>query len=1170
MRKIGIVACLALLLAACGGGGANLSSSTGGSSSSSSSSGGGSTSSSSGGQAVSAHSLTAISSSATVASDGSTTATITVYAANTAGDTVAGVNVAFSANNGGLVEVTQPITTAAGTATAVLTAPNVAQGTVITVTATGGGQTATVLVQVVATSSGTTTVKAAHLTATTSSGTVASDGSTSATITVTATDANNLLIPGVIVSFSASTGGELQLVTGTTNAAGAATAILTAPNAAVTTITVNATGGGQTAMPVTVQVVSPASTGPSTTDPKAVSISSNVQSIPADGSSSATITAIATNAKNNVLSGVPICFTLTSASVTTVAIAPANPNGNGCAVTGSDGTATATVRAIAGSAVAGTSAVLQATGGTVTTITTQPITLQIVSTQTGTTTTVSHLQLSASPSTIYTDGSVTSTITALALDASNNVLSGVPVTFTTTTDDTTNPVAGALAVSQPSVTGANGTLTAVLSTGGNTDARNIFVAASSGSVTATSVKVPVIANIAPPSPKYALGNGSGAQFAAGVINAGTTTLSAGGSTSLALTVVTTNSSPANALYSANSVTVTFNSTCLASGQAQILPAGSLTPSLSITTTTGSIGATYTAKGCSVAGQPVAQDTVTATATVGGQVINATTTLSVAAATIGQVQFISASPSTIGLKGTGLNETSTVTFKVTDSTGGAESGVNVNFSLDTADGGLSLAPATATSGSDGTVRTTVKAGTVHTTVRVTATVPAVTTGPNTSPQLSTQSSGLTVTTGLPAADTFSIAVGKASNAPSGSFACPNVEAFNINLVTVPVTVQLADRYKNPAPDGTSVAFHTDGGSIGGSCTTPLSYSGDGACQVLWTSADPRPGIDPTINSYPQNVNLTYGYPSGYTPLRAAGRAVILATTIGEESFTDLDGSGFYVVGDPFQKLGDPYEADNEQSTYQSGDYFLNYYGTAKYVDPNTANGGNFQGITCTGITPADTCSTQALAIGATHLIIMSTSAANITLQSYAGFQPGSPGLLIGAGNTGTLVVNVEDTNGNAMAAGTTVSWSFSNTNIGATVTALPPTVVDCDSGLGGKPFSAAFATSAGESGSGTAYVTVTSPSGTQTSAAIPITIVPAPTVSLTATPNTITAGGSAVLKWTTVNATSCSVPVWDASAPSEPTSNTTGVTVMPSATTTYSLSCTGIGGTGVGSAIVTVN
>ena len=89
----------------------------------------------------------------------------------------------------------------------------------------------------------------------------------------------------------------------------------------------------------------------------------------------------------------------------------------------------------------------------------------------------------------------------------------------------------------------------------------------------------------------------------------------------------------------------------------------------------------------------------------------------------------------------------------------------------------------------------------------------------SPALSTQSSNLTVTTGIPTSGAFSIAIGAPSYASSG-LACPNVEAYGFQLVTVPVTVQLADRYNNPAPDGTSVAFTSDGGHVAGSCTTPL--------------------------------------------------------------------------------------------------------------------------------------------------------------------------------------------------------------------------------------------------------------------------------------------------------------------------------------------------------------
>ena len=47
------------------------------------------------------------------------------------------------------------------------------------------------------------------------------------------------------------------------------------------------------------------------------------------------------------------------------------------------------------------------------------------------------------------------------------------------------------------------------------------------------------------------------------------------------------------------------------------------------------------------------DVISATATVGTQSLTATGTITVAAAAIGSMQFVSATPATIGLKGTGL-------------------------------------------------------------------------------------------------------------------------------------------------------------------------------------------------------------------------------------------------------------------------------------------------------------------------------------------------------------------------------------------------------------------------------------------------------------------------------------------------------------------------------------
>jgi hypothetical protein len=76
---------------------------------------------------------------------------------------------------------------------------------------------------------------------------------------------------------------------------------------------------------------------------------------------------------------------------------------------------------------------------------------------------------------------------------------------------------------------------------------------------------------------------------------------------------------------------------------------------------------------------------------------------------------------------------------------------------------------------------------------------------------------------------------------------------------------------------------------------------------------------------------------------------------------------------------------------------------------------------------------------------------------------------------------------------------------------------------------------------------------------------APTVSLTATPSSIESGSSSTLTWSSTNATTCS-----ASGGWSGTKAVSGTqSVSPTANTTYSLSCTGDGGSANASATVTV-
>ncbi len=565
-----------------------------------------------------------------------------------------------------------------------------------------------------------------------------------------------------------------------------------------------------------------------------------------------------------------------------------------------------------------------------------------------------------------------------------------------------------------------------------------------------------------------LGNGSGGSFVPGVIAIAVPNVSAGGTTSLLVSVV----DQSGTLYTAAPVTVSFNSSCIANQLAVVAsttaaPPGTTVPPNSVFTSTGVASATYTAKGCS------GVDQITASATVGTQSLSAAGTVTVTAASIGSIQFVSATPGQIGLKGTVLNESSSVVFKVLDASGGPRPGVTVNFALNTTVGGLTVSPSSAQTVSDGTVQTTVSAGTAHTAVRVTASIAT--------PALSTQSSQLTVTTGLPTSGSFSIAVGSAKYANgSSSLSCPNVEAWSEDGVTVPITVHLSDRYNNPAPVNTAVAFTTDAGQVSGSCVTGAtdgSSGTPGACTVTWTSSNPRPykATDPNYNASQPAV-------------KADGRGTILATTIGEESFVDTNGNGFYDPGEPFDNLGEPYLDASEAGIYKSGDPYIDFNNNG-VRDPGT---GSFVGIICTGTGVNSSCAQGTLAIGVSHLLIMSTSNALIAPVSVttggttAGF---GPTLTLPRATSASVTFNVQDQHGNSMAAGTTVAISAD-----PAIVASPPGVtqaagtssVGCDAGQGGQGYPATF-TTVGTPASGNLTVVVTSPSGSVTSLTVPVSV-----------------------------------------------------------------------------------
>jgi len=318
------------------------------------------------------------------------------------------------------------------------------------------------------------------------------------------------------------------------------------------------------------------------------------------------------------------------------------------------------------------------------------------------------------------------------------------------------------------------------------------------------------------------------------------------------------------------VTVNFASSCSAQGKANLTSSA-----LSVS---GMAVANYEDKGCA------ATDKITAS--VAGTSVSRSVALDVAEPGIASIQFVSATPENILIKGTGAvgNHESIVRFKVVDDNGEPIDNIAVTLGLSTDAGGI-LLDSTAvgtgdslskTTDENGLVAVSVVAGTVPTPVWVTATA-----RDGAGKVLVTQSVKLTISTGRAAQDRMSLGVGS-----------HNVEAFQIDNVIVPVTARLSDRVGNPVPDGTVVNFVTSIGQIGASCQTE-----DGVCEVSYRSSGAR------LN----------------------GRAVILAYALGEESFQDMNGNNIYDLSgsEPFTDLGQVFVDANENGTIDNGEQYFAY-------------------------------------------------------------------------------------------------------------------------------------------------------------------------------------------------------------------------------------------------------
>jgi Bacterial Ig-like domain (group 1) len=442
----------------------------------------------------------------------------------------------------------------------------------------------------------------------------------------------------------------------------------------------------------------------------------------------------------------------------------------------------------------------------------------------GTTTASMAITLSTSTVTAATPATVTATLR----DSSGNAAAGQVVTFS---------VSGGLGVVSPTsaltnnsgqaVTTLSPSNASVIGAGEVTASATVNGAAASAkqgfSLSATSVTI--------------------SNFTSGL--AVGTALSAYGRTTL--TVALAGTVP-NA-----SVTVNVSSACVTANKARLAAS-------SVTTTTGSATFTYDDLGCGAGGNPSDSLQASVTGTASTQAL----TIALSSPAVSSITFISATPETIFLKGSGFAEQAVVAFKVVDGSGNGVPSQSVSMAATTYTGGLTLdgvaTPVVKNTDSNGNVTVLVNSGTVPTPVRVRATTQATP-----SSTISTSSSALSISVGLPTQNAFSLS--------QKTF---NIEGFDLDGISNTYTIIASDRMSNPVPDGTSINFVAEGGQITTSSQISLSPLGIASATVNFVSASPKP---------------------------ADGRITVVAYALGEESFVDTNGNNVHDVGEEFQDLGD---------------------------------------------------------------------------------------------------------------------------------------------------------------------------------------------------------------------------------------------------------------------------
>ncbi len=387
-------------------------------------------------------------------------------------------------------------------------------------------------------------------------------------------------------------------------------------------------------------------------------------------------------------------------------------------------------------------------------------------------------------------------------------------------------------------------------------------------------------------------------------------------------------------------------------------------------------------------------TVIITATAGS--ISSTVSVSILGADAGSIEFSSASPQVIGIKGTGQTETSTITFLVKDVNGNpVVDGTLVTFTMTGLNGSEYLDPTT-TSTRNGEAATFLHSGYVAGPVMIKASVDV------NGSTLSSSSSPISIGGGVPTSRSFTL-VPDVINHPC------------LNIVNCQATISafVADRFGNyNVLEGTSISFYTEAGAI----DRNVNVDSTGAGSVIFRTQNPMPAdvvADADETALKTYVSNTWGINTANNP--RDGWVTVLATVMGEESFVDTNANGIYDPGEKFTDIGEPFIDKNDNGVRDDGtgsdpfEEYIDVNENGQYDGPN----GCWDGPDAN---PAYTCTGRELG-----RMIFQWTKVMLTWEP-VNFAVTPSTFTIANGGSQTFYVIVGDTNLNHPSPGTTISVS----------------------------------------------------------------------------------------------------------------------------------------------------